>query len=265
MLARQRQERILDEVERHGGARVSELVTTLGVSDMTIRRDIEELARRGLVLRVHGGATSITGRSADEPGFVVKSALHTGAEVGHRAWPPPSWSSRAPRSPSRPARRRTAWRSSCSTCPDLTVVTNSPPVADLLHESGRDDLTVILTGGVRTPSNALVGPVARRRPAHPARRHAVPRRARHRRAGRAHHAQPGRGRDRPGHGRLRPGGSSWSRTTASGAWSACPPSPTSPGRHPGHRRRHRPARRTATLATGRAARRRLADDLDVAE
>ena len=76
MLARQRQERILEEMQRHGGARVSDLVTTLGVSDMTIRRDIQELARQELVLRVHGGATSISGRSAEEPGFVVKSALH---------------------------------------------------------------------------------------------------------------------------------------------------------------------------------------------
>jgi DeoR/GlpR family transcriptional regulator of sugar metabolism len=33
-------------------------------------------------------------------------------------------------------------------------------VAELLHERGGDGLTVILTGGVRTPSNALVGPVA---------------------------------------------------------------------------------------------------------
>ena len=44
--------------------------------------------------------------------------------------------------------------------PNLTVVTNSLPVAELLHASARDDLTVILTGGVRTPSDALVGPVA---------------------------------------------------------------------------------------------------------
>ena len=34
---------------------------------------------------------------------------------------------------------------------DLTVVTNSPRVAELLHDPSRDDLTVILTGGVRTP------------------------------------------------------------------------------------------------------------------
>ncbi len=42
----------------------------------------------------------------------------------------------------------------------LTVVTNSPRVADVLHELGRSDQTIILTGGVRTPSDALVGPFA---------------------------------------------------------------------------------------------------------
>ena len=44
--------------------------------------------------------------------------------------------------------------------PDLTVVTNSIQVADVLHRESRPDLTVVLTGGVRTPSDALVGPVA---------------------------------------------------------------------------------------------------------
>jgi len=71
MLARQRQERILEEVRLTGGARVSDLVDLLGVSDMTIRRDISILARKGLVARVHGGATAVSGRSAEEPGFFV--------------------------------------------------------------------------------------------------------------------------------------------------------------------------------------------------
>jgi DeoR/GlpR family transcriptional regulator of sugar metabolism len=39
-------------------------------------------------------------------------------------------------------------------------VTNSIQVANVLHASPRPDLTVVLTGGVRTPSDALVGPVA---------------------------------------------------------------------------------------------------------
>jgi DeoR/GlpR family transcriptional regulator of sugar metabolism len=159
MLARQRQERILDEVQRHGGARVSDLVTTLGVSDMTIRRDIQELARRELVLRVHGGATSISGRSADEPGFVAKSALHpvpkSAIAVAAAALVEPGASIAL-------SAGTTTYglAQQLLTVPGLTIVTNSPPAANLLHEAGRDDLTVILTGGVRTPSNALVGPIA---------------------------------------------------------------------------------------------------------
>ena len=39
-------------------------------------------------------------------------------------------------------------------------MTNSVPVAQLLHESGTPGQTVVLTGGIRTPSDALVGPVA---------------------------------------------------------------------------------------------------------
>ncbi|MGZ6267450.1 MAG: DeoR/GlpR family DNA-binding transcription regulator, partial [Candidatus Limnocylindrales bacterium] len=44
--------------------------------------------------------------------------------------------------------------------PGLTVLTNSVPVADVLYRDGQPDQTVILTGGVRTPSDALVGPFA---------------------------------------------------------------------------------------------------------
>ncbi len=41
-----------------------------------------------------------------------------------------------------------------------TVVTNAPLVAQALYQVARPDLTVVLTGGIRTPSDALVGPVA---------------------------------------------------------------------------------------------------------
>jgi DeoR/GlpR family transcriptional regulator of sugar metabolism len=44
--------------------------------------------------------------------------------------------------------------------PGLTIVTNSIQVADVLRGSGQTERTVVLTGGVRTPSDALVGPVA---------------------------------------------------------------------------------------------------------
>lgn len=159
MLASQRQDLILREVERAGGTRVSELVDRLGVSDMTIRRDLDALAARGLVLKVHGGATSVRARSTDEPGFPAKSSRQTrekaaiartaarlvepGASVALSAGTTTYAVARALRDVA-----------------GLTVVTNSPPVAELLHDPARDDRTVVLTGGVRTPSDALVGPVA---------------------------------------------------------------------------------------------------------
>jgi DeoR/GlpR family transcriptional regulator of sugar metabolism len=44
--------------------------------------------------------------------------------------------------------------------PGVTIVTNSIRVADVLNRTGRRDQTVILTGGIRTPSEALVGSFA---------------------------------------------------------------------------------------------------------
>src|SRR4051794_24114349 len=74
MLAHQRQERILGALRDSGGVRVSELTSLLGVSYMTIRRDLDALADRGLIEKVHGGATIVSERSgADEPGFEAKS------------------------------------------------------------------------------------------------------------------------------------------------------------------------------------------------
>ncbi|MFE5407529.1 substrate-binding domain-containing protein [Microbacterium sp. NPDC056569] len=52
-----RREHILDELRRSGSVRVAGLARQLGVSELTIRRDIGLLADRGLVTRVHGGAT----------------------------------------------------------------------------------------------------------------------------------------------------------------------------------------------------------------
>jgi DeoR/GlpR family transcriptional regulator of sugar metabolism len=158
MLARQRQEVILDEVRSSGGVRVSELVERLGVSDMTVRRDIEALAVRGLVTRVHGGATA-AGSSVDEPGFAAKAGLHTAAK---RAIASAAAELIEPGASVALSAGTTthAVASALLGIPRLTVVTNSLRVAEVLHESGRDDHTVVLTGGERTPSDALVGPVA---------------------------------------------------------------------------------------------------------
>jgi DeoR/GlpR family transcriptional regulator of sugar metabolism len=158
MLARQRQELILEQVRSTGGARVSDLVDSLGVSDMTVRRDIEALARRGLVARVHGGATSVTAPNAQNGGFSGKSSLRTAQKEAiaraAAALVEPGASVAVSGGTTTYAVAR-----ELSAVPNLTVVTNSLPVAELLHrESGA--LSVVLTGGERNASEALVGPVA---------------------------------------------------------------------------------------------------------
>jgi DeoR/GlpR family transcriptional regulator of sugar metabolism len=160
VLASQRRTVILDLVEGEGAVRVSDLVERLGVSDMTIRRDIERLAGDGLLERVHGGALAIGGtRSSEEPGFSAKSHLQLaqkqalGQHAARLVAPGMAIGISAGTTTYELAR-------AVKDVPQLTVVTNSVPVAQLLHESGGPGQTVVLTGGIRTPSDALVGPVA---------------------------------------------------------------------------------------------------------
>ncbi|MGW5861739.1 substrate-binding domain-containing protein [Streptomyces sp. NPDC055239] len=66
-LASERQEFILATVREHGTVRLADLVERLGVTAVTVRRDVTMLADRGLVRRVHGGVTlPYRGPAADE-------------------------------------------------------------------------------------------------------------------------------------------------------------------------------------------------------
>ncbi len=63
----ERRAQLLEELQRQGSVRVSELTERLGVAAVTIRRDIAQLAAEGLVRRVHGGVTLIiTEENGDE-------------------------------------------------------------------------------------------------------------------------------------------------------------------------------------------------------
>jgi DNA-binding LacI/PurR family transcriptional regulator len=54
MLAAHRRELILDTVRSRGNVRLRELIDELGVSMATVRRDVTDLAERGLIARTHG-------------------------------------------------------------------------------------------------------------------------------------------------------------------------------------------------------------------
>lgn len=158
-LAHQRQERIVQEVRLRGAVRVADLAELLSVSDMTVRRDLDRLDEAGLVVKVHGGATAPSEHTSDEPGFDAKSLrntqekaaiagaasefVHEGGAIGITAG-------------------TTTWRLAIElvSIADLTIVTNSVRVAEVFNTHPRSDRTMILTGGIRTPSDALVGPIA---------------------------------------------------------------------------------------------------------
>ncbi|MHA7874530.1 DeoR/GlpR family DNA-binding transcription regulator [Roseivivax sp.] len=62
-----RRMKIAEIVERRGSVAVRDLCKELGRSEATIRRDLRELGRQGLVSRTHGGVMSKTSAIADLP------------------------------------------------------------------------------------------------------------------------------------------------------------------------------------------------------
>lgn len=62
-----RQRHILNQIKEKGSVNVIELAEALNVSDMTIRRDLKELGKMGLLQRTHGGAVNSHGRGYEPP------------------------------------------------------------------------------------------------------------------------------------------------------------------------------------------------------
>ncbi len=159
MLAPQRHAYILDRLRADGAVRVSDLMRQLNVSDMTVRRDLETLEAQGHLVKVHGGATLLRDSAVHEPGFDTKRTLEHDAKlaiarVAAAMVEPGMAVAVSAGSTTYEVSRRLA------DVPRLTIVTNSVPAAEVLYHGGRSDQTIILSGGVRTPSDALVGPFA---------------------------------------------------------------------------------------------------------
>ena len=156
-LAPQRRQRIRLIVESRRAARLDERSAALGVSQATVRRDLDELAAEGRVRRVHGGVVAIDGRPA-EPHFEVKAA--EAAEEKERI---------AARAVALLAPDETVYLDSGSTVlaaarllhgwDRLTVVTNSLPA--VMELAGRGPRLIVIGGEFRATSQALVGPLSR--------------------------------------------------------------------------------------------------------
>lgn len=160
MLAAERHSQILSLLRQRRSIRVGELAQELGVSEVTIRRDLDALAKENLISKVHGGATLPTPSGTDEPGFEAKRHLNelekTAIALSAARLIKPGFAVGL-------SAGTTTWTLAhlLRDIPDITVVTNSPPIADVLAGAPKTtDESIVLTGGVRTPSDALVGPLA---------------------------------------------------------------------------------------------------------
>lgn len=141
---------------RSGVLRVSELSQVLGVSQMTVRRDLEELEVQGLVQRIHGGAMHLSDALLFERSF---------AERGRESQPEKVAVGRAAARLVRDgqviildAGTTTLEVAKHLTAREVTAVTNALPVATAL--AARPEVSPILLGGqVKGPELCTVGPM----------------------------------------------------------------------------------------------------------
>lgn len=154
MNSRQRQEQIaaLLETQEHCG--VAELARRLGVSDMTIRRDLRALASHGRAIRTHGGAAA-TPRVSFEFEFLRRGKTQESAKRAIAAA-----AAQFVRDGERvlldSGTTTLALAQLLKSKRDLTVITTSLPIASTLQFCA--GVRVLLLGGVlRADSPDLIG------------------------------------------------------------------------------------------------------------
>lgn len=79
MNANDRQTDILEQLAKRGELSIAELSQRFEVSEMTVRRDLNQLAASGLIERTHGGAVA-TSSGSFEPPFGLRSQANTEAK-----------------------------------------------------------------------------------------------------------------------------------------------------------------------------------------
>lgn len=156
MLVLEREKVIMELLEQRGSVRVGELAGLFGVTEETVRRDLDRLEEKGVLRRSHGGAVPAQGRENETPywfrevtqekekAIIAREALNHIAE-GDRIILDAS---------------TTAWHiAKRLRNMELTVVTNSIRVAVALSEF--DKVKVIAIGGqLARRSLSFVGPAA---------------------------------------------------------------------------------------------------------
>jgi DeoR family fructose operon transcriptional repressor len=153
-----RRARILERIQRDGGASVRELAREYGVSSITVHRDLERLAQDGLIERVHGGARPSVTRSGR-----IQVATDWAKRLQHAL---PEKEAIAARAAEQVEDGSTIFVDSSSTCLSLarylernppralTLVTNSPAIA---LELQAQSIHVVVTPGEVDQTLRMIG------------------------------------------------------------------------------------------------------------
>jgi DeoR family transcriptional regulator, aga operon transcriptional repressor len=143
----ERRQAILDRVNEAGRVSVAQLSQDFGLSEVTIRQDLQNLAEGSLLLRTHGGAIAANAtREYLSLNLRKEQQVQEKAHIGRTA--AELCATETPSSSTAPARR---WRShSASTRRRyLTVITNGLAIAqELIDATG---VTVVVVGGTAAP------------------------------------------------------------------------------------------------------------------
>ncbi|KPU26581.1 DeoR faimly transcriptional regulator [Caloranaerobacter sp. TR13] len=158
MFAEERKIRIAEMINRGESVKVSQLAKMFGVSESTIRRDLNELDSSGIIVRTHGGAVR-PDINKFEASFLQKQDEHSREKelIGKLA----ASIIKDGDTIILDSGTTTQYIARFITAKDVTVITNSIPLSYEL--SNRDDIEVITTGGVIRPTTkATVGPITER-------------------------------------------------------------------------------------------------------
>jgi DeoR/GlpR family transcriptional regulator of sugar metabolism len=162
MLIAERQSRLQDLLARRGTCALDTLAAELNVSQSTVRRDIEALEERGIVMRTHGGVIWVGGErepAANTRPYAFDQRMSYEIDAKRRI-------ARAARSLVQPGQTilidggtTTFYLAQELIGLPLQLVTNSLPIANLFIDN--ENVELILTGGLMYPRyGVLLGPMA---------------------------------------------------------------------------------------------------------
>ena len=155
-----RRNEILTAINTDGQVYVDELSSRFGVSEVTIRNDLDQLEQKNLLIRARGGAMRIEGRVGVDYNLSEKDKLnyHEKMKIGKAA------AKLIHDSETVLIDSGTATAEMVKNLPnmeELTVITNALNIATLLM--GNPGVNLTIPGGfLRRKSQSLVGPMAQR-------------------------------------------------------------------------------------------------------